>query len=155
MRVETERILIRKFHSDDIEELYKVLSDQETMTYIEVPYTYEQTQNFILEAGLTSPPLVYALVFKETEKVIGYVIYHPYDDSGVEIGWIINKSYWGTRLAQEITEALIRFSKEQRIESLVIECDFHQDISKHIAQKYGFQYEGREKNLDIYRLKLV
>ena len=155
MNIETERMLIRNFCMDDTEELYQVLSDQETMTYIESPYTYEQTQNFIMEAGLSSSPLVFALVLKETGKVIGHVIYHTYDDTGYEIGWVINKKYWGAGFAREITEAMIHYSREMKAGSLILECDYHQAASKQIALKSGFQYEGRENNLDIYRLKLI
>lgn len=123
MNIETERLVIRNFCMDDTEELYQVLSDRETMTYIEPPYTFEQTQNFIVEAGLGVPPLVFALVLKETGKTIGHVIYHNYDNTGYEIGWFINKKYWGAGFAQEITEAMIRFSKKQKTGSLIMECD--------------------------------
>ena len=36
---------------------------------------------------------------------------------------------------------------------VVIECDPKQKATKHIALKYGFQFEGVEDDLEVYRLK--
>ena len=154
MELFTKRCKIRNFRPEDTENLYEVLSDAEVMKYIEPVFNMEKTADFIKNAGLCELPLVYAVEFSETGKVIGHLIFHCYEKSDYEIGWVINKKYWGMGIADELTKGLIEYSKSLDIESLVIECDENQSASKHIALKNGFIYEGRTDNLEIYRLLL-
>ena len=150
----TKRCVIRNFRPEDSEDLYNVLSDAEVMKYIEPVFDMEKTMDFIKNAGLCEPPLVYAVEFSETGRVIGHLIFHSYEKSDYEIGWVINKNYWGKGIAEELTKRLIEYSKTVDIKSLIIECDENQFASKHIAEKNGFTYERKTDNLEIYRLML-
>ena len=151
--LETERCIIRNVTSLDTGELYDVLSDEEVMKYIEPPFTLEQTAEFIKNAGLSDDPLIYAVEYRETGKAIGHVIYHPYGKNSYEIGWILNRKYWGRGIAEELTAALIAFSREKGIRELVMECSPRQAATKHIALKYHFIYEGMQDGCEVYRLK--
>ena len=95
MELFTKRCVIRNFRPEDSEDLYNVLSDVEVMKYIEPVFDMEKTMDFIKYAGLCEPPLVYAVEFSETGRVIGHLIFHSYEKSDYEIGWVINKKYWG------------------------------------------------------------
>ena len=154
MELFTKRCKIRNFRPEDTENLYEVLSDAEVMKYIEPVFDMEKTADFIKNAGLCEPPLVYAVEFNETEKVIGHLIFHSYENGGYEIGWVINKKYWGIGIANELTKRIIEYSKTLDIKSLIIEFDENQTVSKHIAEKNGFVYEGKTDDLEIYRLML-
>ena len=101
MRLETKRTLIRKFTLSDVDELHKVLSNPKVMEYIEEPYTLEKTKEFIIQAGLCNPPLVYALELKSAKRVIGHVIYRKFDEKSNEIGWIIDQDHWGKGLDKD------------------------------------------------------
>lgn len=138
MRIETKRFIIRKMKESDAEALFAIFSDAETMRFIEPVFTFEKTRDFIKEAGLCEEPLVWALEEKKTDRVIGQIIFHKYDDTRYEIGWIINKAYWHLGIADEVTKALIDFANENDINSLIIECVDEQEITKHIAKKNGF-----------------
>ena len=59
--------------------MYEVLSDAEVMKYIEPVFDMEKTTDFIKNAGLCEPPLVYAVEILETERVIGHLIFHSYE----------------------------------------------------------------------------
>lgn len=153
MYMETSRCVIRKFLMEDVADLYKTLSDEKVMEYIEPIFDMERVRNFIADAGLCEPPLVYALVWKETEETIGHVIFHPYEENSYEIGWIIRREYWGRSIADEVTKAFVKYAKKLgNINSCVIECDPEQKVSKHIALKNGFVYEGEDDGCDVYRL---
>lgn len=154
MNLQTSRCRIRNLTMEDADDLYKTLSDEKVMEYIETPFDMEQTKEFIEEAGLCEPPLVYALTWKETNEVIGHVIFHQYDESSYEIGWIIRREYWGRGIADEVTKALVEYARGLDISSCVIECDTEQTASKHIALKNGFVYEGQNDGCDVYRLNL-
>jgi len=79
MRIETQRCLIRNFNENDIYTLYCILSSPKVMEYIEPPFTEEKTKIFIENNGLIPSPLVYALEYKNNNKLIGHVIFHEYD----------------------------------------------------------------------------
>ena len=154
MRIETSRCIVRNFTMDDAADLYKALSDEKVMEYIEPAYDMGRVKEFIKEAGLCEPPLVFALVWKETGEVIGQVIFHPYEEDSYEIGWIIRREYWRKGIAGEITDSLVKYTKSLKgIHSCVIECDPRQTASKRIALKSGFTYEGEDDGCDVYRLR--
>ena len=143
-------LTIRKMNEEDLEPLYELLSNPQVMQYLEPPFTKERTKQFLISAGLCEPPLVYAV---DKENVfIGYVIFHKYDEMTIEIGWVLHPLYWGNGYASYLTELLIdkgsAFHKQ-----LVIECAPEQEITKYIARKYGFDYEGTIDGLDVFRLK--
>lgn len=155
MTVETERLIIRQYNICDANDLFEILSDKQVMKYIEPPFTKEQTHKFIEKYGLCNPPMVYGAQLKDSGKIVAQVIFHKFDhDSDYEIGWIINREYWGIGLANEITQALIAQGKRQNLKSLVIECDECQQISRHIAEKLGFCYVSKDNDCLTYRLFL-
>lgn len=154
MKLQTLRCIIRNLTPYDVNDLYETLSDEKVMVYIEPAFDMEQVRDFIEDAGLREPPLVYALEWRESGKVIGHVIFHPYEEDSYEIGWIINRGYWNMGIADEVTKKLIAYAKSLNINSCIIECDAGQEASKHIALKNGFVYEGEDDDCAVYRLKL-
>lgn len=152
MELTTDRCLIRNMKMTDIDDLYQVYSDERVMMYIEPVFDMQRTKDFIQVTGLCETPLVYAIIWKITGRVIGHVIFHPYERNDYEIGWILNKDYWGMGIADEVTKELINYARHLGVESCVIECDAEQIVSKKIAIKNGFAYECKEGNLERYRL---
>ena len=47
MRLETERLILREFIMDDLDELYVILSDPKSMEYYPAPFTYEKCRWWI------------------------------------------------------------------------------------------------------------
>lgn len=154
MQLQTLRTFIRPFRPTDTADLYKVLSNAEVMQFVEPAFSFEKTEAFIRDHGLCYPPRIYALEDRASSTVVGHVIFHPYDEESYELGWILHKAYWGKGLASEITEALIQYAKQQKIQQLILECDKEQTATKHIADKFGFRLIGMEESREIYRLIL-
>ena len=143
-------LLIRRFENKDLEPLHALLSDEEVMRCLEPPFDLEQTSQFLRSAGLSEPPLIYA-VEDAAGAFVGYVIYHDYDPDSQEIGWVLKREAWGKGYAEALTEQLIRRARSEN-KAATIECAPEQTVSKHIAEKYGFQYTGRREGCDVYRL---
>jgi len=139
---------IRNMTTNDVQDLFEVLSDPDVMKYIEPPFTIEQTKQFITDCGLCEPSLVYA-VENDNKEFIGYVIFHEYDSDSMEIGWLLKKKHWGKGYATELTRELI---ERARIlgKNAIIECDQEQEITKKIALHAGFEYKGTDGNLCIF-----
>ncbi len=149
----TERLKIRKFTSDDLVELYNLLSDKDVMEFIEPPFSLEKTADFLNSVALIDSPLIYA-VEDFNQNFIGYVIFHEYDEDSFELGWILNKRYWGKGYANDLTKVFIERSSEIG-KNLVIECYSNQEISKHIALKNDFEFLGESYECSVFKRKLV
>ena len=150
--MKTMNLILRRMKESDLESLYKLLSDSNVMRFLEEPYNKAHTLNFLKEAGMSEPPLVYA-VDKDNE-FIGYVIFHDYDDVSYEIGWVLYPSCWGKGYASYLTKLLIEKAFEMN-KQVVIECDPNHEATKRIAAKSNFAYQGIEDDLEVYRLKAI
>lgn len=77
-QISTERLVMRKFNKNDYQDAFEYLSDEDVMAYIEPPFTYKEVKEFV-DTFICDEPSVYALVEKSSGKVIGHVIFHPYE----------------------------------------------------------------------------
>ena len=141
---------IRKMEEHDLGPLYELLSNEQVMRYLEPPYSKEKTMRFLERAGLSDPPLIYAV--EQDGLFIGYVIFHDYDETGMEIGWVLHPTLWGNGVASALTGQLIERSRELKKQP-VIECVPEQETTRHLALKFGFEYEGSKDGVDVFRLK--
>ncbi len=133
----TNRLLVRPFTADDTAALHAILSDPDVMRYIEPPFSVSRTETFLRENGLCRSPRIYAITLR-TGEFIGQLIWHPYDASAYELGWILCRSAWGHGYAKELTAALMELAKAQGIPALIIECSPAQRITVHLAESLGF-----------------
>ena len=141
---------IRKMTFADLDDLYALLSDVEVMRFIEPPFSKEKTVQFLMDAGLSEIPLVYAV--EDSSSFIGYVIFHDYDEENMEIGWILKRDVWGKGYASILTKMLIDESRKLR-KGATIECDPRQAVTEHIAKKHGFVFSGKRDGCDVYKLE--
>ena len=146
---EGARVRLRMMRREDVDELYALLSDEAVMRWLEPPFTREQAERFLQQAGLSDPPLIYAAENAEGE-FLGYAIYHDYDDHSRELGWVLRQSAWRKGYAGEMT-ALLTVLARREGKDAVIECTPEQTVSAHIARRHGFSYKGSANGLDIYR----
>ena len=123
------------------------------MKFIEPPFHGKKTANFLNSVALIDPPLIYA-VEDFNQKFIGYVIFHEYDNDSFELGWILNKRYWGKGYANELTKAFINRSSEIG-KNLIIECAPNQENSKRIAMKNNFEFIGESDGCSVFKRKLI
>ena len=146
---ENARLRLRTMRHDDLDELYAMLLDAEVMRWLEPPFTREQTERFLEQAGFSEPPLIYAAE-NAAGEFLGYAIYHDYDERSRELGWVLKRSAWHKGYAGEMTDLLTALAQREGKDA-VIECVSEQTVSAHIARRYGFSYEGSANGLDIYR----
>ena len=144
-----KQLNIRKLQADDLDDMYRLLSDEKVMKYLEDPFSYDKTKSFIYDYALIDKPLIYAVDYQD--RFAGYVIYHEYDFNSMEIGWVLLPEYWNKKIASTLTEILIDKAIRQN-KNVIIECADKQDITKHIAEKYGFVFKENKNGLDIYVL---
>ncbi|MBQ3241513.1 MAG: GNAT family N-acetyltransferase [Oscillospiraceae bacterium] len=112
MRPESERLLFRQYTMADLDALYAIISDPETMQYYPKPYDREGCERWIrwnLDNYESYGFGLWALVLKETGEFVG--------DCGItmqmidgellpEIGYHIRKDHWKEGLGSEAAKAV-------------------------------------------------
>lgn len=144
------KLTIRLMTKHDLDPLHDLLSDSRVMHYLEPVYSREKTEDFLMNAGLSDPPLIYAV--DKDGRFIGYVIFHDYDEDSIEIGWVLHPDHWRKGYAAYLTKLLMEKALSLG-KQVVIECSPEQEVTKHIACKNGFEYEGLIDGLDVFRFK--
>lgn len=144
MYLETERMILRDFTVDDLDDLFDIFGDAEVMRYTEPPYDRAKTERFLNDFCINRKPKgAFAAVLKESGKVIGYVLFNAVDEPEIyEIGWIFNKSYWRKGYASEICSELLRYGlTEMKLHKICAEAI---DVEKSVPlmKKLGMKPEG-------------
>jgi [ribosomal protein S5]-alanine N-acetyltransferase len=105
--LETPRILLRQFSTNDLDALAALMSDAQFMRFSTGPYSREQTEAFLerIFAGYRDQlPSQFALIHRADKKLIGYCgFFRQIVDNieEVEIGYRLDSGYWGRGLATE------------------------------------------------------
>ena len=147
-----ERFFLRQMTRADLEPLHALLSDPEVMRHLEPPFTRPQTEAFLETQGLCAKPRILAVEDKD-QAFLGYVIFHDYDETAREIGWVLRKEAWGRGLAGLLTKQLIAMAAADG-KGCVIECAPGQTATKRIAETNGFRPDGTRDGLLVFRRRL-
>lgn len=112
MIIETERLILREYTSEDFQALYEILSDPETMQHYPKPYDAAGTKRWIdwsLQNYKTYGFGLWAMVLKETGAFIGDcgITMQKIDGESLpEIGYHVHKGYWRRGFASEAARAV-------------------------------------------------
>jgi ribosomal-protein-alanine N-acetyltransferase len=109
--LETSRLILREFCSDDADALARVLSDPETMRFYPAPYDRAGVENWIarnLRRYADDGHGLWAMILKATGELIGDCGLTVQDVDGsneIEIGYHVRRDLWGQGLATEAARA--------------------------------------------------
>jgi RimJ/RimL family protein N-acetyltransferase len=142
--IETKRIILRNQTLNDLNDLYQILSDKETMKYYPKPYTKEATKNWII-GNINSYRKngfgLWAVVLKFNNKFIGQCgITNQNIDGKIvpEIGFHINKKYWNNGYATESALACLKYGFDKlNLDEIYIHTYVKNIPSIRIAEKIG------------------
>lgn len=145
MYIETGRMIIRDFTMDDLNDMHEILGDDETMKNCEPAYTIEKTADFLQKFCIAKRGAV-AAVHKDTNKVIGYILFNEYDEEVYEMGWIYNKDYWRQGYAFESCKAVIDYAfNGMNIHKIFVEAiDGIKSVG--LMKKLGMKLEGIQRS---------
>ncbi|MCL1882261.1 MAG: GNAT family N-acetyltransferase [Defluviitaleaceae bacterium] len=92
MMIETERLLLRSFTPDDFEAVHSWAGNPANTRYMAWgPNTEEDTRDFLSNV---KPGKDFAVVLKNTKKVIGSCGIYPDESNDSQLGWILHMDYW-------------------------------------------------------------
>lgn len=141
----TDRLIIREFRISDVNDLHEILGDAETMRYCEPAYSLEQTQSFLRDFCIAKKG-AFAAVHRESRKVIGYLLFHAWETSVYEMGWIFHKNFWRQGYAYEACSNMISYALEQLHVSKIIAETIDTKKSVGLMQKLGMKPEEIQKS---------
>ncbi len=115
--IETERLILRKFKKDDVEEMYHnwASNPKVQLEYGEPVYSTKQQVGQLLEGWISSYGdngfYRWAIILKESHVNIGQIAFcRVYEEvATAEIEYCIGEAYWGNRYALEALNAVIEY----------------------------------------------
>ncbi len=111
MQIETERLILREYRTEDFDALYEIVSDEETMQHYPAPFSPEKTRSWIdwnIENYQKYGFGLWAVTLKPGGEFIGdcgITIQNIDGEQLPEIGYHINKKYWRRGYAKEAARA--------------------------------------------------
>lgn len=140
----TPRLLLRPLGPGDLEAVHAYASDPENTRYmLFLPYeTLEETAAALAEAGRqwdAPDPASYQFAVILDGIQIGEVFIYLSDDrTEGEIGWILDRRYWGRSYALEAAGAVRDFAfRELDLRRLTAQCDTRNGPSQRLMEKLG------------------
>ncbi|WP_026828409.1 GNAT family N-acetyltransferase [Exiguobacterium artemiae] len=154
--LETERLVLRPLQVKDLDDLFEYTQDEETARYVtwSANQTIEQAEQFLnyvlsnYEQGKEAP---WAIVWKETGKMIGTIdfIHLLLDDNEqAELGYALSRQFWGKGIVTEAVECVMAFGFEElKLERIQARCMEGNIGSARVMEKVGMKYEGTLRRL--------
>lgn len=157
----TERLRLREFMMDDLDEVHKYASDPEVSQYMEWgPNTLDETFAFVegaVDSQSENPRKKFELAIEHPlNGVIGGcgIYVQNVDNKIAEIGYCLNRDYWGKGYGTEVASLLIEFGfNDLKMHRIVATCDPENIGSWKIMEKNGMTREGVLRENKIIRGK--
>ena len=162
MRIETERLLIDPLRESDREDyFYNISHDKKVLETFICRYA-ESLDDFDFSSYLENKS-IFAIRLKETERLIGIILYFDDDGDSCEIGYGIGSGYWNRGYASEAVKAFLdHLLNEKGFSSVCASFFTGNDSSRRVMEKCGMTYSrfsekeltylGVERDLTYYSI---
>jgi len=148
---ETERLILRRYQKEDLPDLFEYLSDREVVEYEPYqPLTLDEAKEN-LEWRIGTDEMI-AIELKSSHKMIGNIYMGKRDFESLELGYVLNKNYWGHGYAAESCKALIEQAFSNGVHRIYAECDPRNQNSWRLLEALGFRREAHfKKNVYFWK----
>lgn len=167
-RLETQRLLLRKFTESDLGELYRIYSDVEANRFLPwFPAKSMEDARMFFESRYAAEyakpqAYAYAICLKENDLPIGYL--HVGMDESHDFGYGLRREFWGRGIATEAGRAVIEQLKRDGLPYITATHDRNNPrsggVMRNLGMKYKYSYEElwQPKNFPVifrmYQLNL-
>lgn len=142
-KIETKRLFLRPLTQRDSEDVFEWVSDPIVNRYM--PYSLYQNIHQVEDwiASLNDEENEFAFCLKDTGKVIGAgsITFDPAQNA-YELGYNINRAFWGNGYATEASKALIHWAY-QELDARDFCCNHANanTASGNVIKKCGFHFD--------------
>lgn len=150
--LDTERMILREFTLDDVDNLVDLDSDPQVTKYINggLPSSKEYIQESVMPRIMDyyarlDRQGIWAVEGRDTKEFIGWFHLRPNRAAPdeTELGYRLKRKYWGKGLATEGSHALIKKGFEELGSSIIVAiADPDNGASRRVMEKVGMQYLG-------------
>jgi ribosomal-protein-alanine N-acetyltransferase len=158
--IETDRLIVRKLSLDDADLLYRY--SREEITKKELPDEVfgnitetKKTVEYFISNYDNEYPLVYGVILKEKDIIIGHIGLSKID-RGIEIGYAIATDYQNNGYMSEVIMPFATWAKNNlRIEKIYGIAKSENAASWKILEKNGFKLEEEGIFKDYFERKFI
>ncbi|WP_042143264.1 GNAT family N-acetyltransferase [Paucisalibacillus sp. EB02] len=155
--LETKHYLLRGITIDDSSELFSILGNKETMTYItsNPVKSIEEVRELIstyLSSFLEKKEIPWVIIEKKTGLVVGQFRLHKLHiwHQKAEMGAVIREEFQRKGVMSEVLQSLLPFVFETiKLNRLVGDIFAENEGSRKLLEKYSFTKEGILRNTDF------
>jgi ribosomal-protein-alanine N-acetyltransferase len=156
--LETERLHLRRVVNDDVNEIFALRSDKETMKYIPRPLvkTKEDALEHIalIDSKIDiNEGINWAITLKNNPKLIGLIGHYRIkpEHYRAEIGYMLLPEYQGKGIITEAIKEVVKYGFEKmKLHSIEAVIDPENLISEKVLQKNGFVKEAHLKENECF-----
>jgi RimJ/RimL family protein N-acetyltransferase len=163
--LEAERLVLRAFRNEDLDDYAAMSADPEVMRYIGDGKTLDRNDAWrSLATQLGHWHLrgfgMWAVTVRGDDRLVGRVgLLQPEGWPGFEIGWLLAKSAWGKGYATEAARRALRHCRDTMTQTDVISLIQPENLpSIRVAERIGERFlraqEFRGKPVRIYGLSI-
>ena len=143
-RLETERLVLRRFEPSDLQAFFQIFSDGEVNRFL--PWfpvrDLEEAQAFYQQryapVYAKAQGYAYAICRKEDNVPIGYV--NGETEGARDFGYGLRKEFWGQGIVTEASRAVLAQMKEDGVPFVTATHDRENPGSGKVMQKLGMVY---------------
>lgn len=161
--IETERLLLDSLTDGDVNEVFQLRSNPETMKYIPRPLVKDNDGalehiKMILDKIDSNEGINWAIRLKGNPKLLGIIGFYRLQPENyrAEIGYMILPEFHGKGIVPEAVNRLIKFGFEDldlhSIEAVIAPENY---ASERVLQKCGFTKEAHFKESEFYEGKFL
>ncbi len=155
--IETARLHLKQFSPEDSDTLYRLYSDPAVMRYVgrgvRTRTETETALRWLLSHWEKHGFGLWAAVDKMDAQIIGRCGLIFLDNTPeVELGYLLDKAYWGRGLATEASLAILKYGFETvKLDRIVAIAHPDNLASRRVLEKVGMKYEknARYYNTDV------
>lgn len=147
LRLETERLIVRRLEEKDEADFFEIASNEE-ITVKDGCEPYRSAAEFkpVFQKFL-SDQYRFVAELKTEKKVVGIINFREIDWRAVEafeIGFDVIQNYWRRGIAFEYLSAFLNFCLNKlRVDLITAGCVEGNEASMSLLRKLGFSYEGK------------
>jgi [ribosomal protein S5]-alanine N-acetyltransferase len=142
--IRTPRLVLRRARPDDLEPLFAMMSDAETMRYWSTPpHADLATTQAWLDSMIAAPADTGDdFIVEKDGQAIGKLGAWRLP----EVGYLIGRPYWGQGYATEAMAAFVAYAFGHRTDHLTADVDPRNEASLALLARTGFRETGRAAN---------
>ncbi|MEO7978774.1 GNAT family N-acetyltransferase [Flavobacterium sp.] len=161
--IKTERLVLRRITDEDVNEVFELRSNAETMRYIPRPLA-KTTEDALIHIATIEEKIIlneginWGITLKDNSKLLGIIGYYRMQPENyrAEIGYILLPEFHGRGIITETVKRLITYGfNDLKLHSIEAIIDPENSASEKVLQKCGFVKEGHLRECQFYEGKFI